>query len=219
MAEITGFTAARMLEIENNTIVAGQVSDGNLLLIRGSGASFDAGSVVGPKGDKGDTGGIAEAPNDGASYVRKSGLWAPITDDFSGLLAGYVKKYSAAVIGGPVGGTAVTLATITVPAVAVDSVLDARAFWTAYNTIVDNTCDFQIKVNGSAKAGISNRHESAVNERRPYAITGIHPLFSLAAGVGATVTVSAVRSASGGSGAGTFNTDTNGVLSVEVTPV
>lgn len=51
MATITGFTAERMLEIENGTVVAGSVNEnGELVLTRHDGTSFIAGNVKGPPG-------------------------------------------------------------------------------------------------------------------------------------------------------------------------
>lgn len=56
MATVTGFTAARMLVIENTTVVDGEVQGDNLILLTREGTPIDAGSVRGPKGDKGDVG-------------------------------------------------------------------------------------------------------------------------------------------------------------------
>lgn len=53
MATVTGFTAERMLEIENNTVVDGDVVGDNLILKTLDGTEIDAGSVRGPKGDTG----------------------------------------------------------------------------------------------------------------------------------------------------------------------
>lgn len=59
MAKVTGFTAERMLAIENSTIVSGQTTpQGRLLLNTRAGAQVDAGplpvsTVPGPKGDTG----------------------------------------------------------------------------------------------------------------------------------------------------------------------
>lgn len=54
MATVTGFTAARMLEIENASIVAGAVDlSGHLQLETQGGSTVDAGYVVGPAGPTG----------------------------------------------------------------------------------------------------------------------------------------------------------------------
>src|SRR6478752_544739 len=62
MASITGYTAERMAEIENNCIIAGAVDlSGHLILTRQSGATVDAGAVVGPTGPPGTFSGTAGA--------------------------------------------------------------------------------------------------------------------------------------------------------------
>lgn len=54
MARVTGFTAERMLEIENTTVVDGEINDeGRLLLMQRNGIFLDAGRVTGEKGDPG----------------------------------------------------------------------------------------------------------------------------------------------------------------------
>lgn len=47
MATITGFTAARMLAIEQNTIVSGLIVDGHLILTTQGGQQIDAGQAKG----------------------------------------------------------------------------------------------------------------------------------------------------------------------------
>jgi microcystin-dependent protein len=56
MATVTGFTAERMLNIENSTVVDGEVQGDNLILQTRDGTPIDAGSVRGPKGDTGAVG-------------------------------------------------------------------------------------------------------------------------------------------------------------------
>jgi hypothetical protein len=56
MATVTGFTAERMLVIENETVVDGEVRGDNLFLMTREGVEIDAGNVRGPKGDTGATG-------------------------------------------------------------------------------------------------------------------------------------------------------------------
>ena len=53
MATITGFTAARMLEIENTTVVDGHIDGDDLVLVTRAGTEIVAGSVVGPVGPQG----------------------------------------------------------------------------------------------------------------------------------------------------------------------
>lgn len=53
MAVVTGMTASRMLEIENSSVVDGDVVAGNLILSTRGGSTIDAGSVIGPPGADG----------------------------------------------------------------------------------------------------------------------------------------------------------------------
>jgi hypothetical protein len=53
MATVTGFTAERMLEIENSTVVDGNVVGNNLILLTRDGTQIDAGNVRGPQGVQG----------------------------------------------------------------------------------------------------------------------------------------------------------------------
>lgn len=53
MTTVTGFTAARMLEIENSTVVGGEVIGDNLQLTTRDGTPIDAGDVRGPVGPAG----------------------------------------------------------------------------------------------------------------------------------------------------------------------
>lgn len=56
MATVTGLTASRMLEIEANSVVDGEVVAGNLILSKQDGSQINAGSVVGPQGPQGPQG-------------------------------------------------------------------------------------------------------------------------------------------------------------------
>ena len=56
MATVTGFTAARMLEIENSTVVSGEVVGDDLVLQTRDSTAINAGNVRGEKGDPGDPG-------------------------------------------------------------------------------------------------------------------------------------------------------------------
>src|SRR5580765_4986785 len=56
MATITGYTAERMQEIEDESIVGGTVTGGTLYLTRRDGTPINAGSVVGPPGPVGPVG-------------------------------------------------------------------------------------------------------------------------------------------------------------------
>ncbi len=56
MATVTGYTAARMKQIEDETVVDGDVVGGNLILKRRDLVEINAGSVVGPAGPQGPAG-------------------------------------------------------------------------------------------------------------------------------------------------------------------
>lgn len=59
MATVTGFTATRMLGIENNSVVSGTISGDDLILTRQGGGTINAGNVRGPQGDQGISGSVA----------------------------------------------------------------------------------------------------------------------------------------------------------------
>lgn len=56
MATITGLTADRMLEIEAESVVSGEIVGGNLILTKFDGTTIDAGPVLGPAGPVGPMG-------------------------------------------------------------------------------------------------------------------------------------------------------------------
>jgi hypothetical protein len=56
MPTITGLTAARMLEIEGESVVDGEIIGGNLILTRHDGSTINAGPVLGPVGPQGPQG-------------------------------------------------------------------------------------------------------------------------------------------------------------------
>lgn len=58
---VTAFTAARMLAIENSTVTSGRITNGILELMTRDGTAIQAGSVLGPKGDRGEAGGVWDA--------------------------------------------------------------------------------------------------------------------------------------------------------------
>lgn len=53
MATVTGFTAERMLEMENATIISGHVDGNDLILVTKDDTEINAGSVIGPVGPAG----------------------------------------------------------------------------------------------------------------------------------------------------------------------
>lgn len=99
MATVTGYTAAKMNEIANSTVVGGFVDiHGRLLLTTRGGDELDAGSVVGPKGDPGigPTGSIAMFAGDVAppGYLLCLGQAVSRTA-YSSLFAVIGTKYGA----------------------------------------------------------------------------------------------------------------------------
>jgi hypothetical protein len=57
MASVTAFTAARMKEIEDTTVISGTINvDGELVLITREGTQINLGPVQGPPGEPGDPG-------------------------------------------------------------------------------------------------------------------------------------------------------------------
>jgi microcystin-dependent protein len=66
MSTITGFTAARMLEIEDSTVVDARVESGDLILIQHDGTENNVGSVAGPAGPQGPPGppGLSSIPGE-----------------------------------------------------------------------------------------------------------------------------------------------------------
>lgn len=70
---VTGFTAARALEIEETAIVEGRIQGDNLILTNRRGEDQTAGNVRGPKGNKGDAGGVWDATDVLTGGVRLAG--------------------------------------------------------------------------------------------------------------------------------------------------
>lgn len=78
MAEVTGFTADRMLSMENATIIDARLDNYNLILITKDLTEINVGDVRGPTGPTGPVGEVEEAPVDGQPYLRQDGLWTQI---------------------------------------------------------------------------------------------------------------------------------------------
>ena len=91
MVSVNGYTAEKMLEIENETIVDGNVVVNDLILIRRDGIEINAGNVRGPIGPAGPPGGLGEAPSDGTTYGRKDGAWQAVPIDRAYGILGIVK--------------------------------------------------------------------------------------------------------------------------------
>lgn len=77
---VTSFTAARMLAIENSTVTGGRITNGTLQLTTRDGTVIAAGSVIGPKGDRGEAGGIWDATKDLKGAVKLAGNFGGTAD-------------------------------------------------------------------------------------------------------------------------------------------
>lgn len=79
MATVTGLTAARMLEIEDASVVDGAVNgSGNLILTTHGGGTIDAGNVIGPEGPPG---GSAAGVGDVARIMKQANQDIPNTTE------------------------------------------------------------------------------------------------------------------------------------------
>ena len=56
MATVTGFTASRMIALENSTVVGGTIAGDDLILQQHDGGTINAGNVRGPQGPAGRNG-------------------------------------------------------------------------------------------------------------------------------------------------------------------
>lgn len=89
MATVTGFTSARMLDIENNTVVDGNISGDDLILVTYGGSNINAGNVRGPVGpagpfvgDMGDVGDVdvtGVEDGDVLAWDLASSTWVPVS--------------------------------------------------------------------------------------------------------------------------------------------
>ncbi|USH44689.1 hypothetical protein SEA_BURLEY_28 [Gordonia phage Burley] len=96
---VTGFTAARMLEIEQASVVSGTVQGDSLVLLTKGGNEIVAGNVRGPQGVKGDPGGVPDATNSTKGGVRLQGNLggSAATPTITGALDGTVDSSLAVV--------------------------------------------------------------------------------------------------------------------------
>ncbi|QFP95599.1 hypothetical protein SEA_ODESZA_25 [Gordonia Phage Odesza] len=116
---VTGFTAARMLQIEQSTVVNGFIQGDSLVLQTRGGDDIVTGNVRGPQGDKGDPGGVPDATNAIKGGVRLQGnlTGSAATPTITGALDGTVDTSLAIAStpnnsgwgGGPAGGVTMTL--------------------------------------------------------------------------------------------------------------
>lgn len=78
MATVTAFTAARMLAIENGTVVSGEIVGDDLILETRGGTTINAGVVKGAKGDKGDQGDPGEVTADELWLATDNAKWEAV---------------------------------------------------------------------------------------------------------------------------------------------
>lgn len=70
---VTAFTAARMMDIEQNAVVSGRIVGDNLVLTTKGGSDITAGHVRGIQGIKGDPGGVWDATPEIIGGVKMTG--------------------------------------------------------------------------------------------------------------------------------------------------
>lgn len=70
---VTGYTAAKMQEIEQASVISGQVIGDDLVLKTKGNTTIVAGNVRGPKGDKGDQGGVWDATSTKTGAIMLAG--------------------------------------------------------------------------------------------------------------------------------------------------
>lgn len=70
---VTSFTATRMLEIENSTVVSGRIEGNNLVLTTRDGTAIPAGNVRGAEGPRGEAGGVWDATSELKGAIQLAG--------------------------------------------------------------------------------------------------------------------------------------------------
>lgn len=151
MATVTGYTAQKMQEINDNNIIDGDIIGDNLILHPRNAPSIDAGNVRGPKGDKGDQG------IQGVQGIQGIQGQKGDTGDIGELVA-----HAETAVG--FGGTAeVTVATFTVPAgFKLGDRLRVLLFGSLLNTGTYTATYFvRFKIGGTMVAGFNNIQISA----------------------------------------------------------
>lgn len=83
MASVTGYTATRIKEIEDNNIVSAVVDGaGHLILTKFDESTIDAGLVIGPEGDVGPTGPAASWAGYQEPFIDKGSVSGVVELDF-----------------------------------------------------------------------------------------------------------------------------------------
>lgn len=83
MASVTGYTAERIQEIEDNNIVSAAVVGGHLILTKFDGSTVDAGVVTGATGGVGPTGPAASFAGYKEPFLDKGNVSGVVTLDWS----------------------------------------------------------------------------------------------------------------------------------------
>lgn len=98
---VTAFTAARMLAIEQSTVVGGRITGDNLILTTRDGTTIVAGNVRGRPGDRGEAGGIWDATSELKGALKLAGNIGGSADmpKVTGALDGTVDLSTAKIIG------------------------------------------------------------------------------------------------------------------------
>lgn len=111
MATVTGFTAERMLEIEDNAVVSGAIVGDNLILEKHNGELIDTGNARGPIGATGPSGGVSQGTLDAAiladSDDKGKGIIAQATVATDQVLTGFSQDTWHDVTGASITFTAV----------------------------------------------------------------------------------------------------------------
>ena len=79
MAEVTGFTKARMDDLDNDIINGASIVGEDLVLTKKGGASVNAGNVKGPTGPPGEAGTVTQTDITQAILDRQPGPWVNLT--------------------------------------------------------------------------------------------------------------------------------------------
>lgn len=110
MASVTGYTAARMQQIEDQAIVGGHINGDNLILDRHNGGTINAGNVRGPQGVPGPSGSVGGTlgandnrlvRSDGTSGTTVQGSLVEV-DDFGRVTAPLMTVTTAPSVGNDV---------------------------------------------------------------------------------------------------------------------
>lgn len=103
MGSVTGYTAERIQQIEDQAIVGAEVIGDDLWMARNDTSTFNAGSVRGPEGPQGPTGDVTLTQlNNAVDSLIEDGTYAPHQDGWAlGTGAGFSNNAVYVYVGGP----------------------------------------------------------------------------------------------------------------------